>query len=79
MNEIELRSAEETPTTLGDDMGNATLEMIDDPNLEELQCEEVDMSDDMMDPMEWTVRKILPIPKVYFWESDLSLDTNERN
>ena len=42
--------------------------VLDDPNLPEMQCEEVDMDDEMMDPMEWTVRKILPIPKKYFWE-----------
>ena len=35
----------------------------------ELQLEEVDMDDEMMDPLEWTVRKVVPIPKAYFWET----------
>ena len=36
---------------------------------EELQCEEVDMNDRMMDPLEWSVRKTIPIPKKYYWET----------
>ena len=35
----------------------------------ELQYYEVDMNDPMMDPLEWTVRKVIPIPKVYYWDS----------
>eukprot|EP00541_Cyclophora_tenuis_P019410 CAMPEP_0116576766 /NCGR_PEP_ID=MMETSP0397-20121206/20724_1 /TAXON_ID=216820 /ORGANISM="Cyclophora tenuis, Strain ECT3854" /LENGTH=148 /DNA_ID=CAMNT_0004105863 /DNA_START=164 /DNA_END=610 /DNA_ORIENTATION=+ len=27
------------------------------------------MNDPMMDPLEWTVRKVIPIPKAYFWET----------
>ena len=46
----------------------------EDPNTsgeeepEELQCEEVDMENEDMDPMEYGVRKVLPIPKKYFWD-----------
>lgn len=35
----------------------------------EMQLEEVDMDDPRMDPLEWTVRKLIPIPKAYFWET----------
>lgn len=35
----------------------------------ELQCEEVDMNDPCMDPLEWSVRKVIPIPKQYYWET----------
>jgi len=35
----------------------------------ELQYHEVDMNDPMMDPLEWTVRKVIPIPRAYFWET----------
>lgn len=36
----------------------------------ELQCEEVDMDNHLMDPLEWTVRKTIPIPKQYYWETE---------
>merc|ERR1719242_2985632 len=39
---------------------------------EEMQLEEVDMNDPKMDPLEWSVRKIIPIPKKYYWESENS-------
>mmetsp|Transcript_895 Transcript_895/g.813 ORF Transcript_895/g.813 Transcript_895/m.813 type:complete len:208 (-) Transcript_895:173-796(-) len=35
----------------------------------EMQCEEVNMEDPNMDPLEWTVRKLVPIPKAYYWET----------
>mmetsp|Transcript_14061 Transcript_14061/g.20088 ORF Transcript_14061/g.20088 Transcript_14061/m.20088 type:complete len:190 (+) Transcript_14061:133-702(+) len=35
---------------------------------EVMQCEEVDMNDPKMDPLEWSVRKTIPIPKKYYWE-----------
>jgi hypothetical protein len=28
----------------------------------------VDMHDETMDPLEWAIRKVIPIPKVYYWE-----------
>ena len=37
--------------------------------MEELQCEIVDMNDPTMDPLEWSVRRIIPIPKTYYWET----------
>ena len=27
------------------------------------------MNDEMMDPLEWTVRKVVPIPKAYYWDT----------
>lgn len=36
---------------------------------EELQCEEVDMNDPNMDPLEWSARKLIPIPKAYYWDT----------
>ena len=36
-----------------------------------LQLEEVNMDDEMMDPLEWMTRKVISIPKVYFWETDV--------
>ena len=35
----------------------------------ERQLELVDMNDEDMDMLEWIVRKIIPIPKQYYWES----------
>ena len=35
----------------------------------ERQLEIVDMNDEDMDMLEWIVRKIIPIPKQYYWES----------
>lgn len=35
----------------------------------ELQLEKVDMENEDMDMLEWTVRKIIPIPKQYYWET----------
>jgi len=35
----------------------------------EMQHEEVDMNDPLMDPLEWSFRKIVPIPKSYFWDT----------
>jgi hypothetical protein len=32
------------------------------------QRQAVDMSDEDMDPIEWTVRKVIPIPAEYYWE-----------
>jgi len=37
---------------------------------EELKCEEVDMSDPKLDPLEWSVRKAISIPRVYYWETE---------
>jgi hypothetical protein len=36
---------------------------------EEEQCEQVDMNDDNLDPLEWSIRKIIPIPKKYYFET----------
>eukprot|EP00565_Helicotheca_tamesis_P000584 CAMPEP_0185727484 /NCGR_PEP_ID=MMETSP1171-20130828/3160_1 /TAXON_ID=374046 /ORGANISM="Helicotheca tamensis, Strain CCMP826" /LENGTH=205 /DNA_ID=CAMNT_0028396063 /DNA_START=107 /DNA_END=724 /DNA_ORIENTATION=+ len=36
----------------------------------EEQLYEVNMDDPDMDPLEWTVRKLVPIPKAYFWETN---------
>mmetsp|Transcript_14576 Transcript_14576/g.22197 ORF Transcript_14576/g.22197 Transcript_14576/m.22197 type:complete len:168 (+) Transcript_14576:84-587(+) len=36
------------------------------------ECQEVDMSDPMMDPLEWTVRKVIPIPKEYYWNTGVA-------
>jgi len=36
---------------------------------EEEQCVTVDLQDPKMDPLEWTVRRVLPIPKKYYWET----------
>jgi hypothetical protein len=35
-----------------------------------LELEEVDLTSDTMDPLEWTVRKLVSIPKTYYWELD---------
>ena len=35
----------------------------------EQQLYQVDMNDPKMDPLEWTIRKIVPIPKAYYWET----------
>jgi hypothetical protein len=34
------------------------------------ELEVVDMNNEYMDPLEWTVRKVIPIPKQYFWEAE---------
>lgn len=36
----------------------------------EFQNEEVDMNDPNMDGLEWATRKILPIPRAYYWETE---------
>mmetsp|Transcript_32937 Transcript_32937/g.79682 ORF Transcript_32937/g.79682 Transcript_32937/m.79682 type:complete len:168 (+) Transcript_32937:120-623(+) len=33
-----------------------------------VEVEEVDMNDELMDPFEWVTRKVIPIPKQYYWE-----------
>lgn len=35
----------------------------------EYQLHTVDLNDPMMDPLEYAVRKYIPIPKAYFWET----------
>ncbi|KAL7469164.1 hypothetical protein ACHAXS_009434 [Conticribra weissflogii] len=35
----------------------------------EYQLHEVDLTDPDMDPLEYTFRRLVPIPKVYFWET----------
>jgi len=35
-----------------------------------MQCEEVDLNDPKMDPLEWSVRKTISIPKIYYWETE---------
>merc|ERR1712071_514863 len=35
----------------------------------EMQYEEVDMKNPKMDPLEWTARKLVPIPRKYYWET----------
>ena len=42
----------------------------------EYQLYKVDLTNPDMDPLEYTFRKYVPIPKVYFWESNA---TNEYN
>ena len=41
----------------------------DNETEEELQCVQVDMNDPTMDPLEWGVRRIISIPKQYYWVS----------
>ena len=44
----------------------------------ELELVEVDMNHHLMDPLEWTVRKTISIPKMYYWETgnyDISFRT----
>mmetsp|Transcript_10934 Transcript_10934/g.20428 ORF Transcript_10934/g.20428 Transcript_10934/m.20428 type:complete len:176 (-) Transcript_10934:3061-3588(-) len=36
---------------------------------EEEQCQQVDMNDENLDPLEWSVRKMIPIPKKYYFET----------
>ena len=53
-----------------------------DPSLEpqlpiEYQLDEVDLTDPNMDPLEYTFRKYVPIPKAYFW--DTASETNDYN
>mmetsp|Transcript_27453 Transcript_27453/g.40317 ORF Transcript_27453/g.40317 Transcript_27453/m.40317 type:complete len:183 (-) Transcript_27453:364-912(-) len=59
----------DTPTTANDDDSDVPIE---------LQLEQVDMDDPKMDALEWGVRKVVPIPKKYYWETgnyDLPLKT----
>lgn len=35
------------------------------------EVEEVDMNSETMDPFEWTTRKLISIPKVYYWNTDV--------
>mmetsp|Transcript_14688 Transcript_14688/g.17877 ORF Transcript_14688/g.17877 Transcript_14688/m.17877 type:complete len:170 (+) Transcript_14688:75-584(+) len=53
---------------------NAISEQIIENIPEEMQLEEVDMDDPKMDPLERSVRRIIPIPKKYYWENEN--DTN---
>jgi hypothetical protein len=46
-----------------------TTDADDAPTPIEMQCEQVDMNDPKMDVLEWTVRKIIPIPAAYYWET----------
>ena len=39
----------------------------------ELQYHEVDMNDPLMDPLEWTVRKFVPIWKIKFWHRTVAI------
>jgi len=48
---------------------DAETETNNDELPEEMQTVEVDLDDPQMDPFEWSVRKVLPIPKVYYWET----------
>ncbi|KAL7580063.1 hypothetical protein ACA910_005048 [Epithemia clementina (nom. ined.)] len=32
------------------------------------QKKQVDFNDELMDPIEWTVRKVCPLPAVYYWD-----------
>lgn len=41
-----------------------------------LELEEVDMNDELMDPFEWATRKLIPIPKKYYWEHGESSDND---
>lgn len=61
-----------------DDNMHQNDQAIKDYSIEELQSivnevQVVDMNDEMMDPIEWIVRKVVPIPKQYYWEI---IDTN---
>ena len=51
----------------------------DGSNCEEVEeVEEVDMNDPKMDPLEWGIRKVVSIPKKYYWETkkyDVSIKT----
>ena len=35
----------------------------------EYQCEEVDLANPDMDPLEYAFRRCVPIPRAYFWET----------
>lgn len=66
MKEVELQSG-------GDSIDASEIKVNADG--EEITVDELDEVEEMpdnpdMDPMEYTVRKVLPIPKKYFWETD---------
>eukprot|EP00551_Chaetoceros_affinis_P007632 CAMPEP_0203665848 /NCGR_PEP_ID=MMETSP0090-20130426/3006_1 /ASSEMBLY_ACC=CAM_ASM_001088 /TAXON_ID=426623 /ORGANISM="Chaetoceros affinis, Strain CCMP159" /LENGTH=165 /DNA_ID=CAMNT_0050529557 /DNA_START=26 /DNA_END=523 /DNA_ORIENTATION=+ len=41
----------------------------DDDIPDELKCEVVDMNNPQMDPLEWSFRKLISIPKKYYWQT----------
>eukprot|EP00980_Cylindrotheca_fusiformis_P022314 scaffold9191_cov114-Cylindrotheca_fusiformis.AAC.9 len=49
-----------------------------DPSSEETaiaslyEVEEVDMDSETMDPFEWTARKLVSVPKAYYWDTDVN-------
>eukprot|EP00519_Triparma_laevis_P013541 CAMPEP_0182490566 /NCGR_PEP_ID=MMETSP1321-20130603/383_1 /TAXON_ID=91990 /ORGANISM="Bolidomonas sp., Strain RCC1657" /LENGTH=160 /DNA_ID=CAMNT_0024692773 /DNA_START=96 /DNA_END=578 /DNA_ORIENTATION=- len=68
MKEVELQSGGDQPEATEI---KPTGEGGEEDELEE--CEEMPDDPDM-DPLEYTVRKVLPIPKKYFWESNRDPD-----
>jgi hypothetical protein len=32
------------------------------------------MTDEYLDPFEWTLRKLIPIPKQYYWDNETIVD-----
>lgn len=56
-----------------DDVSNTPECRMEDCNFippELLELEQVDMTNEDMDPLEWTARKFIPIPKKYYWEAE---------
>jgi hypothetical protein len=45
----------------------------------EYQLHEVDLTSPELDPLEYTFRKLVPIPKVYFWETADQSNEYHRN
>jgi hypothetical protein len=77
--DVDLNNADQDDNRHSADIGITTENEISEgsnfpPELTEL--EEVDMTDENMDPIEWAVRKLIPIPKTYFWQID-SVDPKE--
>jgi|Transcript_10942 hypothetical protein len=66
---LELDSSKATTmNSEGEEMGGRVAQQ-DDELPVEMQVEEWDPNDPNMDPLEWTARKLIPFPKVYFWET----------
>jgi len=62
-----------TTTTTTAEMDRAAMADASQYTQEELveilsKVTQVDFSDEYMDPIEWSVRKVVPLPAVYFWD-----------
>mmetsp|Transcript_1447 Transcript_1447/g.2613 ORF Transcript_1447/g.2613 Transcript_1447/m.2613 type:complete len:177 (-) Transcript_1447:43-573(-) len=75
MTEVELSSSSSPPPDVdGDDTSpgpDLTEEFGDDGSGNPLEEQVLPMPDDVedMDPLEYSVRKVLPIPRAYFWQT----------